>query len=179
MDNPITLITQRLTLRPPIMDDAEAIFEGYAQDADVTRWLMWKTHDDIATTRAFLESCEVAWQNRSGFPWVITRNADKVLMGMIDARPGEHGVCVGYVLAKPYWNHGYMTEALSEVIRWAFTHETIYRVWAFCDVENHGSRRVMEKAGMSREGILRKWCVCTNLEPTPRDCYCYASIRSE
>jgi len=37
-----SLVTFRLLLRPPIMEDAEAIFTGYAQDSEVTRYLVWR-----------------------------------------------------------------------------------------------------------------------------------------
>jgi len=48
---------------------------------------------------------------------------------------------------------------------------------AVCDVENIASARVMEKAGLSREGVLRRWLVHPNLGPEPRDCYGYARVR--
>ena len=56
--------------------------------------------------------------------------------------------------------------------------EPIHRVWAVCDVENRGSARVLEKVGMQREAILRKWLVHPNISPIPRDCYCYAIVRA-
>ncbi|MGH6943752.1 MAG: GNAT family N-acetyltransferase, partial [Geminicoccaceae bacterium] len=82
-----------------------------------------------------------------------------------------------YVLARPFWGRGYMTEAVRALIRAALADPWIFRVWAFCDVENLASARVMEKAGMSFEGRLRRWTVHPNVGPEPRDVLCYAKVR--
>jgi len=69
---------------------------------------------------------------------------------------------------------GYMTEAVAGIIDWALKQESVYRVWAVCDVENLASAQVLEKAGMQREGILRRWTMHPNRSDEPRDCYCCA-----
>jgi hypothetical protein len=53
----------------------------------------------------------------------------------------------------------------------------IFRVWALCDVDNLASARVMEKVGMQREGILRRWILHPNLSDEPRDVYCYSVVK--
>ena len=63
---------------------------------------------------------------------------------------------LGYVLARNYWSRGYPTEAAKVVFEWAAGLEGVYRIWATCDIENAASVRVLEKIGMSREGILRR-----------------------
>jgi [ribosomal protein S5]-alanine N-acetyltransferase len=70
-----------------------------------------------------------------------------------------------------------MTEALSEVAGWAMRQHDIRRIGAVCDVDNPASARVMEKAGLAREGILRRWLVHPNISPEPRDCFSYALTR--
>jgi len=84
---------------------------------------------------------------------------------------------VGYGLARPYWGKGYMTEVLRTVIDWAFTQPDIFRVQAFCDVDNLGSARVMEKAGMVCEGTLRRYVLHPNISDEPRDVYLYAIVK--
>ena len=83
----------------------------------------------------------------------------------------------GYVLARPFWGRGLMTEALTEVAHWAMRQEGIWRIGAVCDVDNPASARVMEKSGLVREGVLRRWLIHPNLSPDPRDCYSYALTR--
>jgi RimJ/RimL family protein N-acetyltransferase len=70
-----------------------------------------------------------------------------------------------------------MTEALHALIDWAFQQPTIYRVYATTDVENAASRRVMEKAGMSCEGVLRKFILHPSLSAVPRDSFIYAIVK--
>jgi [ribosomal protein S5]-alanine N-acetyltransferase len=53
----------------------------------------------------------------------------------------------------------------------------IWRLQAFCDLENRASARVLEKAGLTLEGILRRYMVFPNLGDVPRDVYCYAKVR--
>jgi RimJ/RimL family protein N-acetyltransferase len=106
--------------------------------------------------------------------WVILRKEDERLLGMIGGRVEGHKVELGYVLAKAYWNQGYMTETVCAVVEWALSDPEIFRVWAVCDIENTASARVMEKAGMKREGVLRRWSIHPTRSSEPRDCYSYA-----
>jgi ribosomal-protein-alanine N-acetyltransferase len=70
-----------------------------------------------------------------------------------------------------------MTEAAGAVVNWAVAQPQVYRVWATVDLENRASQRVLEKVGMTREGVLRRWLVAPTLGPVPRDVWCYARIR--
>ena len=70
-----------------------------------------------------------------------------------------------------------MTEALLEIIDWAMKQNDIYRVWTVCDKENIASTRVLEKTGMNREGILRRWVKIPHFGEIPRDCYCYSIVK--
>jgi ribosomal-protein-alanine N-acetyltransferase len=172
-----TIETARLVLRPPRLADAAAMFEEYAADPAVTRFLTWKPHRSIADTRTFLERQIDVASRGSEASWAITRRDDDRVIGAIDASVEGTAVLLGYVLGRRHWNRGYMSEAVRAVISWGFTLPRIYRVWAVCDVENLASRRVMEKAGMEREGILRRWSLHPNLADEPRDCFVYARVR--
>jgi hypothetical protein len=65
----------------------------------------------------------------------------------------------------------------TEVVNWALSQPPIFRIGAVCDVENIGSARVMEKAGLVREGLLRRWLMHPNISDEPRDCFIYARTR--
>ena len=159
------------------MDDAEIVFRAYAQDAEVTKYLTWRPNRSIEETREFIASCLVAWQEGRSFHWVILSRAPEQLLGMISARIDGPKWELGYVLARDYWSRGYMTEAVRTLIGWAMDQPGIHRVWSVCDVENLASARVMEKAGMTKEGILRRWSVHPNVSRVPRDSYCYSVTR--
>ena len=62
---------------------------------------------------------------------------------------------IGYALGRAYWNQGYMTEALTEVIRYSFENLRLHRVEAQHEVDNGASGAVMRKCGMKKEGTLR------------------------
>jgi [ribosomal protein S5]-alanine N-acetyltransferase len=176
--NPPTILkTERLRLRKVKLADAEAIFRYYAQDPEVTKYVSWRAHKDIEETRDFLRSCLLAWDAGNAFHWVIERLEEKQVMGMMSARAAEEKWELGYVLARTHWKRGYMTEAVKGVIAWGIRQKDIYRVWAVCDVDNLASARVMEKAGMQREGVLRRWSVHPNISAEPRDSYCYAIVK--
>jgi ribosomal-protein-alanine N-acetyltransferase len=177
MNPPETFQTERLILRKPRMDDAPAIFEAYAQDPEVTRYLVWKPHEDVCETEQFLSACLELWHAGKDFAYAITLKEEKKLIGMLGLHPMNLKVEVGYALARPYWGKGYMTEVLCAVIDWVFTQPDIFRVQAICDVENIGSARVMEKAGMPREGLLRRYVLHPNISAEPRDVYMYAIVK--
>ncbi len=169
--------TTRLVLRPLERGDAKAIFEGYAQDAEVTRLLTWKPHAGIADTEAYLEAYAGPGQ-RDFVTYALLGRDDMALRGAFDLRDAGHGrVGYGYVLARRWWGQGLMTEALRAVGDWTLAQPGIWRIGDVCDVENRGSARVMEKAGLSCEGRLRRWAVHPNLGPEPRDCLIYARVR--
>lgn len=167
--------TPRLRLRAPTLGDAPAIFTGYAQDPAVTRYVSWRTHTSADDARAFLRHCAEADAAGSEVTWVIELGG--ALAGMIGLRLGPHRAELGYVLARPHWGRGLATEAARAVTDWALARPGCFRVWAVCDVDNRASARVLEKAGMEREGRLRRWIVAPNIGDEPRDVWCYARVR--
>jgi [ribosomal protein S5]-alanine N-acetyltransferase len=171
---PEQLQTERLVLRKPRMDDARPIFEGWAQDQEVTRYLTWRAHRRIEDTQEFIQHCRSAWEHETRFPYMITLKESGEVIGMIDPRIEGPKVGIGYGAARAYWGKGYVPEATRAIINWAFQQPSIYRVYATTDVENVASRRVLEKVGMQCEGILRKYILHPNISDTPRDSYMYA-----
>ena len=171
---PKILKTERLRLRKARLADAEAIFRQYAQDPEVTKYVSWRAHQAIDETRDYMRMCLLAWDVGKAFHWVIEKRDDKEVIGMMIARVSAEKWELGFVLARVHWGQGYMTEAVKGVIAWALKQKDIFRVWAVCDIDNKASARVMEKAGMQREGILTRWSVHPNLGDEPRDSYCYA-----
>jgi len=174
--------TARLRLRPPRVDDAPDVFE-YASDPEVTRFLAFRRHEVVGTVEEFLRALTAAAAPDRG-TWALTETGSDRLIGMLEIRirketfvPDIARGDLGYVLGKRFWGRGYMVEALRLVVDWALSRPSIHRVGAVCDVENTGSWRVLEKLGMRREGILRKWTVLPNVSPIPRDCYSYSIVR--
>lgn len=177
MQPPEIIHTPRLLLRPAVPEDAAAIFHEYAQDPDVTRYLTWQPHKSIATTTALIDQLRVAWCEQSTYAWLITGQNSGQVLGMISLRPQQHRAEIGYVLARSAWGQGYMPEAARTLGDWVLAQPAIYRFWAVCDVENLASARVMEKIGMQREGLLRRYVLHPNISPEPRDAWAYAKVK--
>jgi ribosomal-protein-alanine N-acetyltransferase len=171
---PDTVETPRLHLRRPVPTDAERIFQTYAQDREVTRYVEWVPHASVETTRKFIALCQDRWINSVTFPYVITRKEDRELLGMIEVRLNAHRANLGYVLARAYWGNGFMPEALAALVKITLQPPTIYRIEATCDVENKASARALEKSGFLREGLLRRYIIHPNISPEPRDSLLYA-----
>ncbi len=174
---PDTVETPRLHLRRPVTADAERIFQKYAQDPEVTRYVEWVPHTSVETTRKFIAFCQDRWTSAVAFPYVITRKEDAELLGMIEVRPNRHRASLGYVLARSHWGNGFMPEAIGAIVKIALAPPTVYRIEATCDVENKASARALENSGFLREGLLRRYIVHPNISPEPRDSFLYARTK--
>ena len=176
---PASFATARLAGRIPTADDAPAVFAAYANDPEVTRYLAWPAYDRVEPLAVFLREAAANWENNSGhFVWLLCLKGTTTPIGSIGLKlEGGGKVMFGYLLAKKFWGHGMAAEVLTHLVDWALAQPSLYRAYAYCDVENPTSARVMEKAGMVREGILRRWHVCPTLGPAPRDCIVCAKVR--
>ena len=101
------------------------------------------------------------------------------MLGAAALRLEGHRASLGFVLGREHWGKGIMPEALTPVVAWALSQGEIHRVWAVCDVDNPASARVLEKLGMRREGVLRRWMVHSNVSDVPRDCLCYSIVKGD
>jgi len=170
--------TARLSARPPRVEDAPAALASYASDPEVTRYLTWKPHKQVDSLAEFFGARADDWdKGNPHFTWLLRLREDDTLVGIIGLIPKDGKAVFGYALGKNFWGRGLMAEALHCLVDWSLAQPEIFRAWAFCDVENPASARVMEKAGMTREGILRRWHTCPNLGPEPRDCIVCAKVK--
>ena len=176
---PAGFTTDRLVLRPIAEADAAAAFAEYAADPLVTRYLTWVPHNSEQSCAAFFAEHGARHVSGALGAYAITRRDNGRLIGAFDLRPDAAGrrIDFGYVLGRAHWRQGYMSEALTHVVGWALEQPAVYRIWSVTDVENVASARTMEKAGLVREGVLRRWLVHPSFGPEPRDCFCYARVR--
>lgn len=178
---PATFGTARLVARLPRADDAPAVFAAYASDPEVTRYLAWPAYTRVEPLAAFLREAAAQWEKRETplpLAWLLCLKGTDTPIGSIGVTlEGNGRALFGYVLAKKFWGHGMAAEALAHLVDWTLAQPALARAYAFCDVENPASARVMEKAGMVREGVLRRWHVAPTLGPEPRDCIICAKVR--
>ena len=155
-----------------------AVPPARALNIEVARYTSWSPHRSMDETRKFLDQhCEAGWKAGTVFSWLITLAEGGHAAGMIDFRLAACRAEVGYVLARRYWGRGLMTEAARALVDWVIDQPEIHRAWATVDLENPASQRVLEKVGMVREGVLRRWMVFPNLGFVPRDVWSFARIK--
>jgi len=176
VDYPPDRITgPRLVLRPPILNDAGALFQRVARDPEVTRYLLWAPHPDVAATRRVItEKMNVSDDERT---WVVELKHSGDVIGLTSCRrPVPHSVEVGYCLGKRWWGKGFMSEVLDMLLDALEADRGVYRVWASCSVENDRSARLLERAGFVLEGRLARYAVFPTMGPQPQDSLLYAKI---
>ena len=175
MNAPEELVTERLRLRKVCGDDAGWMFERYATDPAVSRYLIWHPHTTIEDTHAFLRDALRAWEEGRAYTYVIEDRASGDGMGTIDMRDQHGDIEIGYVLACPFWGRGYATEAATAIITWAKAQPDIHRIHAYCDPDNPASARVLEKSGLTFERILPHFGIHPNVSDEPRNILLYGA----
>ncbi len=152
------LATDRLLLRPFQLADAQRVEElaGNAAIADTTMHIPHPYPTGLAAE--WISRHAANWEEGRSVTFAIVRRQDEVLMGAISLGfdPENESAEMGYWLGKPYWNHGYTTEAARAVIRFGFEVVGLNRIFAQYFMRNPASGRVMAKAGMQYEGRLRQ-----------------------
>ena len=154
-----TIETHRLILRPFRIEDTEDMFANWASDPEVTRFLTWPAHPNADVTRKIMTD----WISRYGdggyFNWAVELKETGTVIGNIAVVKTEEeleSAEIGYCMGRKFWGRGIMPEALRSVMDYLFDTAGFSRITAGHDINNPNSGRVMEKAGMKKEGILRR-----------------------
>lgn len=160
-----TLTTARLVLRPFRLTDAARVQElaGSREVADTTLTIPHPYADGLAAR--WIATHEPRWRDGRSVVYAVTEGAGGALVGAVGLQIEQtHGSAeLGYWIARDAWNRGYATEAAGALIDFAFRTLDINRVEARHFVRNPTSGRVMQKLGMTLEGVhrqsLKKWGV--------------------
>lgn len=164
--------TARLEMRPPVMGDAQAIFDAFARDPRVTKYMDWRPCRQVSEVGEHLAASIAAIAAGKCACWVIRKVDEERLCGRIDLRIDQREGDVGYVLAASHWGQGIMPEAVRAVLEYA-TSIGLRRVTGTCDSENRASARVFEKCGFRYVGTAKGGLVRPALSEEPRDSECY------
>ena len=151
--------TKRLLLRKMTPEDARHMYEGWTSDALVARFTSWDKHESIEITEQYVKYKVARYDlNNYCFDWIVSLKKTGEIIGEIEAVDlsiQDRLVIVGYCYGSKYWNKGYATEALKAFINYMFNRVDADKVLA-CHVSlNPASGKVMKKAGMNLDGVLR------------------------
>ena len=156
--DPPVLETPRLYLRRMLKRDSADMFE-YARRSEVTEYLLWDVHPNEAYSHKYLSYLQSRYRAGDFYDWaVIWRDSDKMIgtCGFTRFHTDANSAEIGYVLNPLYWGLGIAPEAVRAVMRFGFRELHLHRIDARYMVGNNRSRRVMEKVGMTFEGISRE-----------------------
>ncbi len=156
----VELTGEKIRLRPTTADDAGQAFKLLYNNRDILKWLCW---DGPPSQHEIDETYGLRWPRamregtRYAFAIEIKTNPG-VITGCIDARILSYPqqLELGYWMGIPYWNNGYMSEALALMCHFCFRHLGAAVITSGAFVGNSTSRRVQEKNGFQFEGTLRR-----------------------
>lgn len=149
MDNPPTLETDRLVLRPLCPGDAPGLHAVYAQPEAMRFWSP-PGHEDVAETLTQIEK----WIAGPGTFWALHPREGGGIVGIVYyiGNPGVPGM--GYLLHPSRWGMGLMSEAVAAALAQGFGPMGLDRVELWIESRNLASRRLAERAGFTRRAAF-------------------------
>lgn len=176
-DWPEVLQGARCRLRKPVPGDAPSLFAQVSGDPEVTRYLGWTTHRDLAQTRRQISYELARWQRSAAHTWVLEDEAGDAA-GLVQLIGQGPTLGLGIALARSMWGRGLACAAVAQVTDEAFRHAPVFRVEAMCDADHLRSSRMLQRAGLAFEACLRRSIVHPNLSAEPRDGLMHAKVRA-
>lgn len=155
----VRIETPRLILRRFTMEDAPHMFQNWASDPEVTKYLTWPAHESLDVTNMVLSSWVADYEKAENYQWAIELKALGQPIGSISVvsrNDRAQLVHVGYCIGRNWWRQGIMTEALQAVMDFLFDEVGVNRIETRHDPNNPNSGRVMLKCGLKYEGTLRQ-----------------------
>lgn len=154
----VELETERLLLRKGSIKDSEDIYNNYGKDPLVSKYVVWNMHKSVADAVALMEKWEESYDKLTSYKWLVIEKESNEVIGSITAVKVDEvnkTVALGYCFGSKWWNKGYATETLKQVIKFFFEDVCVETIYANHLVDNKASGKVMQKAGMIFEGTLR------------------------
>ncbi|WP_426208024.1 GNAT family N-acetyltransferase [Massilia sp. TWP1-3-3] len=160
--SPITLTTDRLTLRWLGHSDTAAQYAIYADDIAMRYWssAAWT---DMDQARASIEQAIADYASGKALRLAIELRDSGAMIGNFNlyAFSESNRRCdVGYALNRAHWGQGYLGEAMTAALNYAFTALDLHRIEADIDPRNAASAKLLERKAFQKEGYLReRWIV--------------------
>lgn len=151
--------TERLILRKFKLTDYKDMYNNWASDDDVTRYITWATHKNMDETKEVVTKYVIDSEKDNYYHWCIELKETGEAVGGIGAFRLFEDLSlfeVGYCIGKKSWNQGITTEAMHAIFKFFFEEVGVNRIEARHDTKNPASGIVMKKSGMQLEGILRQ-----------------------
>lgn len=158
----LEITTDRLLLRRFTVNDAPNIYNNWASNPNVTKYLDWKAHSDINETKAVLNEWLASYESGYYFNWAVTLLESIEPIGAIGLNfidiENESGE-IGFLLCEDYWNKGITTEALGFSLNYLFNTVQFNIISAHVNELNTYSRKLLKGYGfklLSGEYVLKR-----------------------
>jgi ribosomal-protein-alanine N-acetyltransferase len=153
MKTPI-LQTPRLTLRPAEVSDAAAVYRNWTSDPDVAHFMRWNTHSSVDDTAQWLARAVANVEDKNSYDWLfICRETGEPIGSGGVFYSEKHSMWeIGYGLMKSRWGQGIVTEAATEMLKFATETLGHRQIFATHAVENAASGRILQKLGFVYTG---------------------------
>jgi len=152
--------TERLILRRFKSDDYIAMYENWASDPEVTKFLTWPTHTTADVSKWVTDDWVKSYEKEDYYQWAIVPkdNNDAPIgsISIVEMKESVGLVHIGYCIGRKWWHQGITSEAMAALIDFCFEEMEVNRVEARHDTKNPNSGAVMKKCGMTFEGTLRQ-----------------------
>lgn len=160
MQHSMKLQTHRLSLRELSFTDLDNIHELHSLP-ETDEYNTLGIPATIQTTKNIITQwlAEQKQNPRNSYIFCIDQVETKQFIGLIALNLGKQNYRtaeVWYKIHKNHWDMGYTTEALTKLLNFGFKELKLHRIEAGCAVENIASIKVLEKVGMTKEGMKRK-----------------------
>ncbi|OXM15748.1 GNAT family N-acetyltransferase [Paenibacillus herberti] len=152
----------RVFVRFPEEGDAAQLIAMYRSNREFFEQFSPRSAEEFYTEERQLErirNSKIDMAEDRRYSFVICQKENERIIGSIDlsfvARGALQSCMIGYNLDQAHNGKGYMTEAVQQVVRYAFDELKFHRITGEASPHNAGSIRVLEKAGFHKEGISR------------------------
>ncbi|MDN2709462.1 GNAT family N-acetyltransferase [Janthinobacterium sp. SUN118] len=164
-----TITTERLILRKPQPSDEADLFAMHS-DPEVMRYFSEPPWQDASIAASKLAEDIAAFEREDYFRFAVTLKATGEYIGscsLFSEHRQNRRAEIGYALARPHWGKGYMQEALTGLLEYAFVERDLNRLEADIDPLNTGSASALERQGFNKEGFLpERWIVAGQVSDT-------------
>lgn len=175
-----TLHTPRLTLRPMMISDTDAVTKMISDSRqEFGCWFGWVDSSTRATVKEYIQSSEDAMAFGTAWHYVVLLWSGRLVgrVGLTVIDPVNLSAELGYMLRTDAEGNGVMTEAAHGLLSHAFTQARLHRITAFADCENLKSQHVLARLGFQQEGRVRH--MTRHPERGWRDHYGYSLLEGE
>lgn len=170
--------TERLLLRRFTQNDAKPMFDTWANDERVTRFLTWEPHGTLDVTEYIVDLWVKDYEKENNYQWAIEFEGKLIgSIGVTSTDENSERVEIGYCIGHNFWGKGIMSEATKAVIDFLFKEVNVNRVTIEHAIKNPASGKVAQKCGLTYEGTKREHFKCASGEFL--DIAIYSIIRKE